>query len=74
MANIVFSRVTGTAIWNGSRVRLAQDDPWNADDPFVKAHPEHFADRPLRIFGHAGADVEDTSARPGEKRTTRRPK
>lgn len=71
-----FARTTGTALWNGQRVRIAQDDPWDADDPFVKAHPQHFADRPLRVFGHDGADidVEQATANPGEKRTTRRPK
>lgn len=77
MPNIVFARVTGTASWNGQRIRLAEDDPWNADDPFVVAHPQHFRDLPLRLFGHQGAQldvIEQASAAPGEKRNVRRTK
>lgn len=76
MPTIVFSRTTGVTHWEGRRIQLAQDDPWNAEDPFVRAHPEHFASRPLRIFGAAGldVDVEQATAAPGEKRTTRRAK
>lgn len=71
---VKFARTTGVTVFNGVRVRLAEDDPWDADDPFVVAHPEHFADRPLRTFGYSGAsiDVEQASAAPGEKRNVRR--
>ena len=75
--SIKFARTTATLTCTCHHgARIAQDDPWNGDDPLVKAHPEHFADRPLRLFGERGADVdvEQATAAPGEKRTTRRPK
>jgi hypothetical protein len=55
-------------------VRLAQDDPWHADDPFVKARPDLFADTPSRVFGVYGtrkatpAVIEQATAKPGEPR------
>ena len=73
--NLVFAAATCVVGFNGGRVNLSEDDAWDADDPFVKARPEFFRDRPKNVFGAAGrvaAPVEQASAAPGEKRTTRR--
>ena len=52
----------------GMIVRLVQGEPWNADDPFVKARPQLFifTDVPTR------STVESATKAPGEKRETRR--
>lgn len=60
--------------WKGGVVRLAEGDAWPADDEFVKARPEFFADEPTKVHHSRGAEapVEQATARPGEKRATRR--
>jgi hypothetical protein len=52
---------------------------WPADDPIVLAHPEVFSDDPRWGMNYSveppgyDAPVEQTTAAPGERRTTRRP-
>lgn len=54
-----------------TRIRLRVGDVWDATDPFVKAHPELFSDRPPTVRTVEGP-VEQATAAPGEKRRTRR--
>lgn len=46
---------------NGVPVVVREGDPFDADDPLVRAFPDVFP-----------PDVEEATARPGERRTTRR--
>lgn len=71
---LVFANTTAAVRWKGSIVRLAKGDAWSAEDPFVKDRPEFFNDAPPFVHGTGGGEkpLEQTTARPGEKRTTRR--
>lgn len=66
----VFATSTCAVAWQGGVVRLHAGDAWPAGDPFVKDHPELFNEDPPVIRGTAPA-VEDTTARPGERRGRR---
>lgn len=56
----------------GLLVRLAANEPWDADDPFVRARPDLFTDRPqLRRTVDAPA-VESATKAPGERRAVKR--
>lgn len=50
------------------RHRVTRGEAWLNDDPVVVAHPGVFADKPIV----RNASVEQATAKPGEKRTTRR--
>jgi len=63
-----FANSTTTVRFGDRLMRLAEGDPWYADDPFVVARPELFADAPVRVFGERGPVVESASAAPGERR------
>lgn len=61
--------------WHGQEIHLRANTVWPADDPFVKAHPELFADSPEIVESSTGAvyrGVEQATAAPGEKRAVRR--
>ena len=64
----------------GVIVRIVEGEPWDIDDPFVKARPELFDDTPkvvrtTRSKSAVRAPVEQATAAPGETRkTTRRPR
>jgi hypothetical protein len=61
-----------TSYAEGTRkIRLEVDMVWDADDPFVKAHPELFSATPIKVH-RTVAVVEQATAAPGEKRSTRR--
>lgn len=61
--------------WKGETLRLTANSVWRANDPFVVAHPEMFADTPEVVETSSGAvyrgAVEQASAAPGEKRNSR---
>lgn len=61
-----YAAATTSVNHGGIVVRLVAGDPWWADDPFVRARPELFNDRPAVIYGQR--PVEQASAAPGEKR------
>lgn len=73
-----FSINNGVVRYDGRLIRMQINDPWAADDPFVKDRPDLFADQPT--FLHRSATpgplpdppVERATARPGEKRATSR--
>ena len=57
--------------WQGQTMHLTANTVWRADDPFVKAHPDLFADTPERIETSRGVvvrGVEQATAAPGERR------
>lgn len=57
--------------WRGQEFNLHANTVWLADDPFVKAHPDLFADAPERVEASTGIilrGVEQATAAPGEKR------
>lgn len=58
---------------NGGVHRLNKGEPWDADDQLVKHRPEFFSDSPLKVRTSFGwSPVEQATAAPGEKRTTKR--
>lgn len=67
-----YANSTTSVHFDGRIVRLAEGDPWYADDPFVRARPELFSDTPARVFGTRSVPVEQASAAPGERRTVKR--
>ena len=68
---IKFARTTASVGHDGHLVRIVEDDAWLADDPFVKAHPDLFADTPRNLFTLNGR-VEQATAAPGERRASKR--
>ena len=72
---LMFAASTTSVRFEDRIVRLAEGDPWYADDPFVVARPDLFSDVPPMVFGSRGPTVnvvEDASARPGAKRALRK--
>ena len=76
----VFATGTGVTTVDGARVNFTAGEAWDADDPVVRARPELFSDEPQWVRRTSGglvvtqrADVEQATAAPGEKRSTRRP-
>lgn len=80
---LVFANTTTTITTPGGvHVLIRWGEHWPASDPVVKSHPNLFTDDPtpgLRISapieetnGTPGKPVEQATAAPGEKRTTRR--
>ena len=67
-----FATCTTSVRHAGTIVRIQIGDAWHADDPFVRSHPQMFADMPHTVYGRPSRQVEAASAAPGEKRATRR--
>jgi hypothetical protein len=66
-----FANTSAMLGWKGQTIYLRADSVWRADDPFVKAHPDMFADTPQQLETSSGAEfrgVEQATAAPGEKR------
>lgn len=53
---------------DGKRIVIHRDQVWDANDPVVKALPQFFTDAPSKVQ----STVEQATAKPGEKRNTRR--
>jgi hypothetical protein len=68
---IKFARTTASVGYNGRLIRVVEDDAWLADDAFVRTHPELFGDSPRNLFTADGR-VEQATAAPGERRTSKR--
>lgn len=74
---VKFASASCVAFHNGTPVSLHLDDPWAADDPFVCARPDLFADQPRKLnrttaVAAAPPVVEAATAAPGDRRTARR--
>lgn len=67
-----FSRNNGTVRYDNRLIRMHVDQVWSADDPFVRARPDLFADEPLSVNRTGEPPIERATARPGEKRTVRK--
>lgn len=72
-----FAQITCVTSVDGTLVNLTAGEAWDPTDPVVKAHPDLFADQPpfLRRFTGGLVQsyvVEEASAAPGERRTTKR--
>lgn len=70
-STIVFAAAQCAVHWNGLTLRLNPGDPWDATDPFVRARPDLFSDVPA-VVNRTSVRVEQATAAPGERRTTRR--
>jgi hypothetical protein len=71
-----FALLDSAASHAGGLVHMHRGDTWDADDPFVKAHPDWFDDNPPVVRSTTGnppqAPVEQATRAPGERRTIRR--
>ena len=68
---IKFCKASAIIGWKGQTLHLRANSAWKADDPFVVANPDMFADAPEVVETSSGAvhrGVEQASAAPGEKR------
>lgn len=68
--HVVATATCVTADANGQRVRLTEGVVWSADDPMVLFRPDLF--RALADDPKPKRKVEQTTAAPGETRTTGR--
>ena len=74
----VFAHCDNTSMRDdGLPITVKRGEARHADDPVVKAHPELFGDDPVIIARFPGwtppaDDVEQATAAPGERRSTRR--
>lgn len=68
---VVFAKDSTSVRWDGGVVRLAKSQPWDANDPFVRANPSLFSADPSLVARTRPqvAPVEQATAAPGEKRT-----
>jgi hypothetical protein len=72
--NVVYATTT-TSVTNAHGViyRINGGEAWDADDPIVQQHPDLFARHPVKARTSQGwADIETMTAKPGEKRRTKR--
>ncbi len=63
-----FATCTTSVRHAGGVVRIQVGDAWWADDPFVRSHPQMFADQPVTVYGQRSRRVESATAAPGERR------
>lgn len=75
--NVVYAKYSA---WVSPSVQIVEGEAWRADDPIVQKYPQKFADLPkivrTTLPRHLQGEppVEQATAAPGEKRTTRRPR
>lgn len=69
--SIVFALVDMSVGINGRKERLRKGEAWHATSPVVKARPELFGPQPPKV--HGDAPVEEATAKPGAKRSVRKP-
>jgi hypothetical protein len=67
-----FATCTTSVRHEGGVIRIQIGDAWHATDPFVRSHPDLFADQPVRVFGTPARRVESATSAPGETRGTKR--
>jgi hypothetical protein len=75
MSRYVFVRDTLSVREPGAKfpTMIRRGEAWHAESALVLAHPELFCDVPLVVHGQPpGAEVEQASAAPGERRATKR--
>lgn len=73
MPQYVYAKQNAATTHQGRTVRTKRGEAWHASDPVVRDHPNLFATDPPVVRGTpTEGPVEQTTAAPGEKRTTRR--
>ena len=60
---LVYGATEAVAYHKGTRVVVHKDEPWDADDPIVKARPD--------LFGLDPEKVQSTTKKTGSTRTRR---
>ena len=75
MSDTVYTKSDTTiGMPDGAVYKLRTSEPWDADDPVVKAHPNHFTKEAPKVRTATGwvrrsaRAVEDATAAPGKKR------
>lgn len=77
---VVYANTTCSVVNEATTYSLTRGDVWDPDARLVKSRPDLFDDSPPIIRGiddHTGFvvnRVEETTARPGERRNVRRPR
>lgn len=77
---IVYANTTCVVVSSGTSYALTRGDAWDPESRVVESRPDLFDDEPPIIRGideHTGFvvnRVEETTARPGERRNVRRPR
>lgn len=73
---LVYANTSGTVLnpATGMKIRLVELEPWDANDPFVKARPDLFSDAPrtVRRTVVAPAPVEAATKAPGARKAVKR--
>ena len=73
---LVYANTNGTVLnpATGMKIRLVELEPWDADDPFVKARPDLFSDAPrtVRRTVPASAPIEAATKAPGARKAVKR--
>ena len=62
--NVVYTIDTCSVRHGGTVKRLKRNEPWPADDPFVKARPEFFAAEPDSRTALGEPPIERATANP----------
>lgn len=84
--DVVYAKTNVVLAFGGQRVQVRVGEPWNADDPLVKAYPDTFAPNVKAVrstedprgfveyeqAAEAEAPVETATRAPGEARNVRR--
>lgn len=70
--DIVYAKQTTHLIGRG--ILIVAGEAWDASDPIVRERPDLFAADPSKVRSSRtdSGDVEQATASPGEKRSTRR--
>lgn len=69
---LAFPKQPATVRFNGRLYNVPAGEPWDADDPLVRAHPDLFDTEPAKVHRTTAGPVEQATAAPGERRTVRR--
>jgi hypothetical protein len=67
MGKYVYAVATAAVGFDGGVIRLTRGQVWFANHPLVKQAPDFFSEEPPIVHGV----VEDATAEPGKKRSTR---
>lgn len=69
---IVYAKEPRVIAFGGMRINLAPGEPWDGDDPLVKAHPDAFVPGPAKVrTTRDPSGLIDVPAEPAPKRPGR---
>ncbi len=77
--SVVYANTEGVVMWSQGQSPLVLGEVWDSEAPLVLERPDLFSEEPTLVRGRRAtplpsAPVESATARPGEKRSTRRAK